>query len=127
MAYCIPSIPSIPSIPVYLDMCHCIVICPIVFFFSEFMIQTRVKLFRRILDTVIQCDVLFIFPREVRYCKALSVSTCGAGHHRNYPASREVPSIFLCRNEGSSKPFVSLLYCRTIPRAGDHGSEAKSE
>jgi len=66
------------------------------------MIQTRVRLFRRILDTAIQYDALFTFPREVRYCKAVSVSTCGTGHHRD---------------EANSKPFVSLLYSRTIPRA----------
>ncbi|KAL9965652.1 hypothetical protein ACROYT_G029489 [Oculina patagonica] len=29
------------------------------------MIQTREKLFRRILDTAIQCDALFTFPREI--------------------------------------------------------------
>lgn len=51
------------------------------FFFPEFMIQTRVKLFRRILDTAIQCDVLFTFPREVRYCMAVYVSmSCGTRH-----------------------------------------------
>ena len=87
--------------------------------FSEFMIQTRVKLFRRILGTAIQCDVLFTFPREVRYCKALSGRTT---------LRAEVPSILLDTNKGNSNPFVSLrLYYRTIPRAHDHGSEANSE
>lgn len=65
-------------------------------FFSEFMIQTRVKLFRRILDTAIQCDVLFIFPREVRYCRAVSVSFYGTGQQGSEANSESThfPGIF---------------------------------
>ena len=87
--------------------------------FSEFMIQTRVKLFRRILGTAIQCDVLFTFPREVRYCKALSGRTT---------LRAEVPSILLDANEGTAiHSFPLRLYYWAIPRAHDHGSEANSE
>ena len=81
-------------------------------FFSEFMIQTRVKLFRRILDTAIQWDVLFIFPREVRYCKAVFVSICGTVHRRN---------------EANSEHSFPCYIIAPFPRAGLHGGEANSE
>ena len=47
----------------YRGKCH-----PIFFVsFPGFMIQTHARLCRRILDTAILCDVLFIFLRGVRY------------------------------------------------------------